>query len=80
MIELTIEDFILWMISLPMVMIGLHAIWANMKRRASINSARRHIVNCRVCGNLYQDRSRERHPACPECGRANQRGRSRRLG
>lgn len=80
MIDLTMEEFILWMVCVPMVMIGAYSFLASMKRRAIIRSARRQIVSCRVCGHLYIDRSREQDPLCPECGRANERGRSRKLG
>ena len=80
MIDLTIEEFILWMISVPIVMVGIYTFVSGMKRRSALKVARRNIVTCRVCGHLYQERSRERDPACPECGRLNERGRSRRLG
>ncbi len=80
MIELTIEELILWMISVPIVMVGLFTLIASLRRRAVLRAARHHIVTCRICGHLYMDRSRERDPSCPECGRANGRGRSRRLG
>lgn len=80
MIDLTMEEFILWGICVPMVMIGLFYFVATMKRRSSQRATQRHIVICRVCENLYQDRSREVAPVCPECGRANDRGRSKRLG
>ena len=80
MIDLTIEELILWMISVPIVLVGMFTLISSLKRRASRRVARHHIVSCRVCGHLYMDRSRERDPHCPECGRANGRGRSRRLG
>lgn len=80
MIDLTMEELILWMISVPIVMVGLFTLISSLRHRASLRAARRHIVSCRVCGHLYMDRSHERSPLCPECGRANERGRSRRLG
>lgn len=80
MIDLTMEEFILWAISVPIVMVGMYALVSGLKRRTALKVAQRNIVTCRVCGYLYQDRSRERDPACPECGRLNERGRSRRLG
>lgn len=80
MIDLTMEEFILWMISVPILIVGLHSLLSALKRRSSQNQARRNILTCRVCGHVYQDRSRTRDPECPECGRANERGRSRRLG
>jgi hypothetical protein len=80
MIELTMEEFMLWVIGVPLLGIGLYSILAGLKRRATIRAAQLKIVCCRVCGNLYRDRSRERSPQCPGCGRANDRGKSRRLG
>ena len=80
MIDLTMEDFILWMISVPMVIVGLFTFLSLLKRRAAKKLTRRHIVNCRICGNLYVDRTREFSPSCPECGRANERGRSKKFG
>ncbi len=80
MIDLTMEEFILWMICVPILMVGFYTVAGSLQRRASQRQARRHIVICRVCGYLYHDRSRSRGPRCPECGRSNERGRSRRLG
>jgi len=80
MIDLTMEELILWMITVPMLIVGFYSVFAAMKRRAAIRAARRSIVTCRLCGHLYQDCSRDSDPICPECGRANERGRSRRLG
>lgn len=80
MIDLTMEDFILWMISVPMVIVGLFTFLSILKRRSAVKAARRHIVSCRICGNLYVDRTKELSPSCPECGRANERGRSKKFG
>lgn len=80
MIDVTMEEFILWLVCVPITMVGVFSILSRLKRRSAVSAAQRHIVTCRVCGHLYQDRSRERDPVCPECGRANERGRSRRLG
>ncbi|MBT8036023.1 MAG: hypothetical protein KJO21_00635 [Verrucomicrobiae bacterium] len=80
MIELTMEEFMLWVIGVPILVIGFYGIIAGLKRRAAIRTAQSQIVCCRVCGHLYRDRSRERSPQCPGCGRANHRGESRRLG
>lgn len=80
MIELTLEEFILWVIGVPLLGIGLYSFFAGMKRRSIIRGIQQYIVRCRACGYVYQDRSRERSPECPECGRGNDRGDSRRLG
>jgi len=80
MIELTMEEFILWVIGVPILGVIFYSLIAGIRRSAKIRANRLQIVSCRVCGNLYKDRSRERSPDCPECGRANDRGESRRLG
>lgn len=80
MIELTMEEFVLWAVCVPLLGIGIYSAVAGYRRRARARQARHNIIRCRVCGHLYQDRSRERFPPCPECRRPNDRGRSRRLG
>lgn len=80
MIDLTMEDFILWMIGVPLVGIGLVTLISGMKRRARKRGLRQQIVRCRICGHLYKDKSRGKFPECPECDSVNERGKSRRLG
>lgn len=80
MIELTLEDFILWAIGVPLVGIAVYTVFVGLSRRSHIRAAKNQVITCRVCGHIYQDRSREKSPPCPQCGRANDRGRSRRLG
>lgn len=80
MIDLSLEEFILWIISVPIVMVGFLVFVSAWRRRLAVKSARRCIVTCHVCGFIYQDRSRDRAPICPECDRANERGPTKRLG
>ncbi len=80
MIELTMEEFILWVIGIPLLGIGFYTLIAGIRHRAAIRAARQLVLSCRACGTLYPDRSREKFPKCPYCGRPNERGRSRRLG
>lgn len=80
MIELTLEEFLLWVVGVAMLIIGFYTLGAAIKRRSTIRARRLQIIRCRACGHVYQNRSRDRSPECPECGRANDRGDSRRLG
>ena len=80
MIELTMEEVILWVVGVSLLSIGLYTFFASIKRRSVIRAARLQIVRCRACGHIYKDLTRERSPECPECGRSNDRGDSRRLG
>ena len=80
MIDMTMEDFLLWVIGVPMVGIALVTLIAGMRQRARKRGLKQQIVRCRICGHLYKDKSREKFPDCPECESMNERGRSRRLG
>jgi predicted RNA-binding Zn-ribbon protein involved in translation (DUF1610 family) len=80
MIELTLEELALWLLGVPLLGIGFVVFLAHLNRRGRIRLRKREIVTCRVCGHVYKDKTKERHPLCPECGRANDRGASRRLG
>ena len=80
MIELTLEELALWLLGVPLLGIGFAVFLAHLNRRSRIRLRKREIVTCRVCGHVYKDKSRERRPVCPECGRPNDRGLSRRLG
>lgn len=80
MIELTLEEFLLWLVGAPLLGIGFCILVAKIKRRSKIRARKKQILHCSGCGHIYQNRSRERCPKCPECGRVNKRGNSRRLG
>lgn len=74
MIELTIEDFILWVVGIPIVAIGLFYFFVSIRRRKKAHYAKQEIIRCRGCGFLFQNKTREKAPECPECGRKNDRG------
>ncbi len=80
MIELTFEEFLLWMVGAPMVLMGIYSLLVGANRRARNKKAKDSVIVCRVCGHLYQDCSKDKSPICPACNRGNDRGRSRRLG
>ena len=80
MIDLTMEEFLLWVIGMPMVIIGVVAMGRSMKYRARRRHLRKEIVRCRVCGYLYKDKTRDKHSQCPVCASLNERGEARRLG
>ena len=80
MIELTLEELSLWLLGVPLLGIGMVVFLATLNRRAKVRLRKREIVTCRVCGHVYKDQTKEHRPECPECGRPNDRGDSRRLG
>lgn len=80
MIEPTMEEFLLWLVAVPLLSIGFYILLAKIKRRAKVRARQRQILHCSGCGVIYQNRGRESAPHCPQCGRVNERGSSRRLG
>ena len=80
MIDMTMEDFLLWAIGVPLVGIAFVTMIGGMRKRARKRSLRQEIVLCRICGHVYQDKTREKFPECPECESVNERGKSHRLG
>jgi len=54
---------------------GLFGLWfvGEILRRRRSKADRRYQVACQVCRCLYEDRSDEPMPVCPQCGRANER-------
>ncbi len=80
MIELSIEDFILWVVSLPIVVIGLFYLFSGVANRGERLASSRYNVRCRGCGSVFQDATREKHPQCPECGRKNHRKGAQKFG
>ena len=80
MIELTIEELILWMVGGPLLGILLYSFFSALTRNASIRQSKNQIVKCEVCGYLSKPPVTEKFPLCAKCGRKNDRGESRRLG
>lgn len=80
MIELSIEDFILWVVGLPIVVIGLYFLLLGLQSRRNKRNSSRQLIRCRGCGVLFQDKTREKRPVCPDCGRKNDRGSSTKFG
>jgi uncharacterized paraquat-inducible protein A len=77
MIDLTLTQFSVLVISLAMLVV-VGSTW--ISRWSHANAERRgirHRVICRICRHVFEDASRERHPQCPQCGAACERGRDR---
>lgn len=80
MIDLTLTEFAVVVVGATLLFVSGAAF---ISRWSNANAERRGIrwrVVCRICRHVFEDRGRERHPACPRCGTANERHRDRRLG
>ena len=80
MIDLTMEEFLLWVIGVPMVVVAVVTLLRGITVRARKRSLQQEIIRCRICGYLFKDKTREKYCECPECDSINERGKSRRLG
>ena len=62
---------------LLLVLAVLFAIWVGMdflrKRREMLS--RRHKIMCSICGVIYEDKSDDPLPKCPNCESVNERAR-----
>jgi len=71
MIELNLVEFVVAVIGVSLAWIvgsAMHSRWSEAK---ALRQALKHRVACRLCGHVFEDRSREEFPQCPECGAAN---------
>ncbi|MES2923352.1 MAG: hypothetical protein V4819_17485 [Verrucomicrobiota bacterium] len=78
--ELTLADFVLYIV---LGSFALVPIFAGVSRTLHGRTEKRSLANrviCRLCLHAFEDTSHVRTVACPVCGAANEKGRSRKLG
>lgn len=80
MLEISFQDMAISVLALAMLMVGFLLLGRRSTMRQRGRRAQREILRCDVCGFLYKDVGPERIIPCPQCGRANQRGRDKSLG
>ncbi|MFC4994175.1 hypothetical protein [Rubritalea tangerina] len=80
MLEISFQDLAISVLVFAMLMLGFLLVGRNSTDRQLRRRARREIMSCSVCGHLYQDKSGQKIVECPQCGRANLRGRDKSLG
>ena len=80
MLEISFEDMAISVLAIALLFVGLLLLGRRSTNKQRERRAQREILSCDVCGHLYKDVGVERVVACPECGRANERGRDRGLG
>ena len=80
MIEITIEEFVLWVVGTAMVLVAFYVILTGAKHHREAKARVKKVIRCHGCGYVYHDDTRALFPECPECGRRNHRGKSKRLG
>lgn len=80
MIELTLDQFFVGAMFLAFLGAGI-SVYAHRRRdRRRARAIQRRSIRCRICGRVYPHSGGLGAEECPACGRANFRGRDRRLG
>jgi len=80
MIEVKFEELALTIFTLAFLSVFFLQISYNSRQRKLRKRAKLQIVQCPVCGEVFEDKTQERMPECPGCGRKTLRGNDRSLG
>ncbi len=78
--ELTLADFVLFVLFGSCALVVFFAVVSRTLHARSESRALAHRVICRLCLHAFDDHSHGKIVHCPQCGAANEKGRSRHLG
>ena len=78
--DLTLADFVLFMLFGSCALVVLATIASRTLHARAESRSLAHRVVCRLCLHAFEDAGHGRIVNCPQCGAANEKGRSRRLG
>ena len=73
MFRVSLTDLIV--VYLVLILLLLFAVWifGDYRRKRREKRERKFHLVCDICGVSYEDRSKDPIPACPNCGRRNER-------
>ena len=78
--DLSLADFVLFVVFGACVLVVFFTLVSRtLHARAESRSLAQRVI-CRLCHHAFEDGGHGRVVACPLCGAANEKGRSRRLG
>jgi len=80
MIEMNFEEFSVFVIAMSILLLLLIIALHSLKERSYRKKRYYQVVQCPVCGEVFDDRSSEKYPECLCCGRKTVRGYDRSLG
>jgi hypothetical protein len=75
MIELSFNEFCLFLLIVAMLLVGLFDWISRFAHRNSERRGRRARFACRLCLTHWENRGREEVESCPHCGRSCERSR-----
>jgi rRNA maturation endonuclease Nob1 len=71
MIELSLGEFAAGVAGVAMVWVLASAVLSRISEARALRRALEFRVTCRLCGHVFEDRSGDPFPRCPECGAKN---------
>ncbi len=80
MIELNFEEFSLFVVGGSILFMGFLLFLHSSRSKAYRRKRRYQVVQCPVCGEVFDDRGSEKMPECVGCGRKTVRGYDKSLG
>lgn len=80
MIEVKFEELAIFVVSCVFVFVGLLLFLHRSREKSHFRKRRHQILQCPVCGEIFEDRTSEKMPKCKGCGRKTLRGNDRSLG
>jgi len=79
-IEVTLEELALTFLTFTLVFIAFSSLSTRLSEALRRSRIARIRLTCRVCGFIWEDRSKDSIVDCPQCECKAKRGRDRRLG
>ena len=73
MIELSLAEFAVGVIAIALAWVLGSTLLSRWSEAKMLRHSLKSRLTCRLCGHVFEDRSREEFPKCPECGAANER-------
>ncbi len=80
MIDIKFAELAILVVAGTFLLLGFLLFLHSSRNKSHYRKRRRQIVTCPVCGEVFEDRSTEKLPACSGCGRKTLRGNDRSLG
>jgi hypothetical protein len=73
MFKITLGNLIVAALVAVLASLGVLWVWSDWLRRRRERRLLRFSVLCRICGQLFEDKSAVDLPSCPACGARNER-------
>lgn len=80
MIEMNFEEFSLFIVAGSVLLVGFLLLLHSLRERSYRRKRFYQVVQCPVCGEVFDDRTAEKMPECKGCGRKTIRGYDKSLG